>query len=219
MSADVDAVVFDVGRVLYRWDLRHLYAKLIDDPAQLEWFVTHVVTEEWHFEHDAGRPLHEMVAERRRQFPDHAHLIDAYASRFMETIPGPVPGTHEIVKALAERGVPLFALTNFADLFWAQFRPGKPIFDLFRSHRRLRRREDGQAFARNFRAGCPPFRPPAPSGCFSSTTTAPISRRRDRWDGTPITSPTRRRSDAIRPQRIAQPITLMTAMRHFADAA
>src|SRR3546814_2254159 len=49
------SVIFDVGKVLFDWDLRHLFAKLIDDPAELEWFVGHVVTPEWHFQHDAGR--------------------------------------------------------------------------------------------------------------------------------------------------------------------
>lgn len=127
----VEAVVFDVGRVLVQWDLRVLYAKLIDDPDELEWFVTHVVTEDWHYEHDAGRDLHALVAERKRAFPRHAHLIDAYATRFMETIPGPVPGTHAIVRDLADAGVPLFAITNFAAAFWAQFRPTQPIFELF----------------------------------------------------------------------------------------
>jgi 2-haloacid dehalogenase len=40
----VTTVVFDVGKVLFEWDLRHLFAKLIADKAELEYFVTHVVT-------------------------------------------------------------------------------------------------------------------------------------------------------------------------------
>ena len=124
-------VVFDIGRVLFEWDLRHLFAQLIADPAELDWFLTEVVTEQWHFQCDAGRPLAEMVAERSARYPDHVPLIEAYAGRFNETIPGPVAGTHAIVQRLAERGVPLFALTNFGAEFWAGFRPVQPIFDLF----------------------------------------------------------------------------------------
>ena len=124
------AVVWDVGRVLYQWDLRHLFAKLIDDPAELDWFLGHVVTEEWHFEHDAGRSLAEMVPERQALFPRHAPLIAAYAERFVESIPGPVAGTHALVETLAARGVPQFALTNFGAEFWDMFRPTAPIFDL-----------------------------------------------------------------------------------------
>jgi 2-haloacid dehalogenase len=126
------AVIFDVGRVLFDWNLRHLFAKLIDDAGELEWFLGHVITPEWHFQHDAGRPIAEMVAERRAEFPDHAALIDAYAARFNETIPGPVPGSLELVERLDAAGVPLFAITNFGHDFWEGFRPTQPIFDRFR---------------------------------------------------------------------------------------
>lgn len=124
-------VIFDVGKVLFQWDLRHLFAKLIADPAELEWFVTHVVTPEWHFQHDAGRPLAEMLPELKAQFPEHTALIDAYAARFNETIPGPVPGSLDLVERLDAAGVPLFAITNFGHEFWQMFRPTQPIFDRF----------------------------------------------------------------------------------------
>jgi len=131
MSDLPQAVVFDIGRVLFEWDLRALFAKLIDEPAQLDWFLRHVVTEEWHFQADAGRPLAEMVAERQAEFPQHAHLVDAYAARFKETVEQPVAGTHALVRRLHAAGAPLFALTNFGAEFFAGFRPTRPIFELF----------------------------------------------------------------------------------------
>lgn len=130
-EAKVTAVVFDVGRVLVEWDMRALFGRLIDEPARLDWFLANVVTEAWHFEHDAGRDLDEMVAARKAEFPGHDHLLDAYATRFGETIPGNVEGTHEIVRELAARRVPLFAITNFAAPFWREYRAGEPLFDLF----------------------------------------------------------------------------------------
>lgn len=131
MMSKPTTVVFDVGKVLFEWDLRHLFAKLIADKDELEYFVTHVVTPEWHFQHDAGRPLADMVPERIAEFPQYQALIEAYATRFNETIPGPVEGSLEIVHELAERGVPLFAITNFGAEFWEMFRPTQPIFDHF----------------------------------------------------------------------------------------
>ena len=125
------AVVFDVGRVLFEWQLAALFEKLIDDRVELDWFLAHVVTEEWHFEHDRGRALADMVPERIAQFPAYESHINAYATRFNETVPGPVPGSHAIVERLAETGVPLFCLTNFGDEFWQMFRPTQPIFDHF----------------------------------------------------------------------------------------
>lgn len=127
----IDTVIFDIGNVLYRWDLRCLFAKLIADPEELDWFLAHVVTPEWHFQHDAGRPFADMVAERSREFPEHTDHIIAYSRWFPETIPGPVDGMLDIVRALAKRGVPLFAISNFGAESWAQFRPTAPIFGLF----------------------------------------------------------------------------------------
>lgn len=125
------AVVFDVGRVLFDWQLSALFEKLIADKAELAWFLDHVVTEEWHFQHDRGRALAEMIPQRIAEFPAYEAHINAYAERFNETVPGPVKGTHELVRRLADKGVPLFCLTNFGDELWARFRPTQPIFDLF----------------------------------------------------------------------------------------
>ncbi len=127
----ITTVVFDVGKVLFQWDLRHLFAKLINDQTELDWFLANVVTPEWHFQHDAGRPLAEMTEERVAEFPQYAALIDAYATRFNETIPGPVEDSLAIVSELADRRVPLFAITNFGAEFWDTFRPTQPIFDHF----------------------------------------------------------------------------------------
>ena len=131
-NGKVDAVVFDVGRVLYQWQLSALFTKLVDDPDRLARVLDEVVTEEWHFEHDRGRPLAEMVPERIALYPEFAEEIRAYATRFNETIPGPVEGSHALVERLDARGVPLFAITNFGAEFWAGFRPTAPVFDRFR---------------------------------------------------------------------------------------
>jgi 2-haloacid dehalogenase len=132
MTPPVEAVVFDVGRVLFEWDMRHLFGKLIADEAELERFCTTVVTPEWHYQHDCGRPIAEMVAERCGEFPEHRELIEAYAARFNETIPGPVPGSHELLQRLDEAGMPLYAITNFGADTWAAFHPTAPIFARFR---------------------------------------------------------------------------------------
>lgn len=130
-GAEIEAVVFDVGRVLVQWDMRLLFDRLIDDKDHLDWFMANVMTEAWHAQHDAGRDLQEMLSARKAEFPGNDDLIDAYAQRFLETIPGDVPGSQEIVRELAGRQVPLFAITNFASLFWRQFRAERPLFDLF----------------------------------------------------------------------------------------
>jgi 2-haloacid dehalogenase len=127
----VRAVVFDVGNVLFHWDLRALFSKFIADPVELDWFISHVVTPNWHFQSDAGRPLADMVAERKSEYPAYAVHLDHYSERFNETITGPVDGMHALVENLHRRGVPIFGITNFGAEFWAKFRPTAPVFDAF----------------------------------------------------------------------------------------
>jgi 2-haloacid dehalogenase len=132
-SADTpQAVVFDIGRVLVQWSIRRLYAKLIADPAELDWFLAHVVTEQWHFQHDQGVTFAAMIAARAAEFPNYRALIEVYGPRWLETVPGPVAGTQVLVERLAARGVPLFAITNFGAEAWAMFRPTFPVLDHFR---------------------------------------------------------------------------------------
>ena len=57
------AVIFDVGNVLFPWEPRDLYGRLIGDDQALDAFLAEVVTKEWHFQHDAGRPFAETSAE------------------------------------------------------------------------------------------------------------------------------------------------------------
>lgn len=130
--AALKAVVFDVGNVLYGWDIGLLYNKLIPDPARRAWFLSHVVTPDWHFQHDEGRDFADTSAELIARYPDCADLIKAYGPNWLETISGPVPGMLEIVEALAERCVPLFGITNFSHEFWPRFRATAPVFDHFR---------------------------------------------------------------------------------------
>jgi len=131
MPQPVEAIIFDVGNVLYQWDIRELYGKLIDDPAQLDHFLSEILTLSWHDQHDAGRPIADIIDELAAAHPRHDALIRLYEPRWLETIPGPVPGMIDLVERLALRGLPLFGITNFGDDLWRKFRPTAPVFDLF----------------------------------------------------------------------------------------
>lgn len=127
------AVIFDIGRVLYDWDPRFLYERLIDDRETLDAFLRDVVTAEWHYQHDQGRDFADTSAELIALHPQHAELIGAWGPRFAESIPGPIGGMHELVARLDEAGVPLFAITNFSHEFFPPFRAREAaLFDRFR---------------------------------------------------------------------------------------
>ena len=126
-----DTVIFDLGGVLIDWNPRYLYRRLFDDEPSMERFLAEVCDGQWNEQQDAGRSWDEAIRLRSAEFPEHAALLDAYATRFNETIDRPIEGTHEIVGRLHAAGVPLFALTNFGAEFFAGFRPTEPIFELF----------------------------------------------------------------------------------------
>lgn len=127
------AVIFDVGHVLYDWDPRFLYERLIEDDRALDAFLRDVVTREWHFQHDTGRPFAETSVELSAEYPEHADLIAQWGPRFMDSIGAPIEGMHALVEELDTAGVPLFAITNFSGEFWPPFRAREAAtFDRFR---------------------------------------------------------------------------------------
>ena len=126
-------MIFDIGRVLYEWDPRHLYERLIPPGAALDAFLRDVVTPEWHYQHDEGRDFADTSAELIALHPQHRALIEAWGPRFAESIPGPVAGMHALVERLDVAGVPLFAITNFSHEFFPPFRATEAkLFDRFR---------------------------------------------------------------------------------------
>lgn len=112
------AVVFDVGNVLLDWDPAYLFQKLIPDPEERAWFLTHVVTLGWHVEQDRGRSLADGVAELCTRFPGSARLIAAFYERWLETIGGAIDGSVAVMAELKGAGVPVHAVTNFSAELW-----------------------------------------------------------------------------------------------------
>src|SRR5579875_2047899 len=133
-GAAINSAIFDIGGVLVDWDPRFLYERLIPAGEALDAFLRDVVTPEWHFQHDAGRPFAETSAELTARFPHHAELIAAWGPRFNESNRALIPGMAALVAELDEAGVPLYAITNFSGEFWPPFRAKYPaLFDRFRA--------------------------------------------------------------------------------------
>lgn len=118
----VRAVVFDVGKVLVEWDPRYLYEKLIPDADVREYFLTHVATREWHYQHDAGRLFADTSAELIAAHPEYRALIEAWGARWLETMPHLIAGMAELVADLAAHDVPIYAITNFSGEFFPAFK-------------------------------------------------------------------------------------------------
>lgn len=127
----ITAVVFDIGNVLVRWDPRLLYSKLIPDAAELDRFLTDIVTLEWHTHHDRGRPFAEGVRLLSAEHPEYADLIRAFDERWDETIGPVIEGTVALMERLKAKGVPLYGLTNFSAEKWASFAGDYAFVKLF----------------------------------------------------------------------------------------
>lgn len=107
-------VVFDIGNVLLNWDPRHLYRKVFDDHARMEWFLSEVCTNAWNIEQDRGRRFADAVAGLVEVHPHLETEIRAYDERWLETVAGPIEESVAILRELQAAGVPTYAITNFS---------------------------------------------------------------------------------------------------------
>lgn len=114
-AASRTTAVFDLGGVLIDWNPRYLYRRLFDgDEAAMERFLAEICNHDWNLEQDAGRPFAEACALLVERHPEQKALIEAYHSRWVEMLAGPIDGTVEILRELKARGTPLYALTNWS---------------------------------------------------------------------------------------------------------
>lgn len=107
-------VVFDVGNILLRWDPRNLYHKMFADPAEMERFLAEVCTMDWNMQGDLGRSWSAMTEELVALHPAYEPQIRAYRARWHEMVLGPIDENVRLLETFKRKGVPLYAITNFA---------------------------------------------------------------------------------------------------------
>ena len=118
----IDTIVFDIGNVLVGWDPRHLYRKVFASEAEMERFLAEICTNEWHLAHDRGVSFEENGAKLKALHPSHSEHIDFWHTRYAEMIPGRIPGTADLLHALADKGFTIHGLSNMP----------VPVFDYLR---------------------------------------------------------------------------------------
>jgi 2-haloacid dehalogenase len=107
-------IVYDLGGVLIDWNPRHLYRKLFENEAAMEWFLAEVCHTAWNEEQDRGRTFAAAVEEAAARHPDQRALIEAYFARWGEMIAGEIEGAVAILAELRDAGCELHALTNWS---------------------------------------------------------------------------------------------------------
>ena len=130
-NSNIKAIVFDFGNVLIEWDPRYVYNRYFpNDPESIEHFLNEVDFMGWNAHQDRGRTFKEGVADLSRQFPHHAHLIQAYYDNWKDSIGIAYWGTVEIMKKLKAKGYPLYGLSNWSAETFPHAREKYGFFDL-----------------------------------------------------------------------------------------
>lgn len=125
----IDAVVFDLGNVLIRWDPYLPFVGRLER-AEVDRFFADVDFPAFNARQDAGRTWAQARADVARRFPEHVGAVDLYVEHFAASLAGPVAGSAEVVRELATAGVRLFGLTNWSAETYHYAAPAAPAIGL-----------------------------------------------------------------------------------------
>jgi HAD superfamily hydrolase (TIGR01509 family) len=107
-------IVFDLGRVLLRWEPELPFLRLIPDAIEREHFLTEVCNARWLLDTDLGTSWEEAERALIARHPEQKAMIRAFRQHWHEMVPGLVEGTPLILSQLIASGHDVTALTNFA---------------------------------------------------------------------------------------------------------
>jgi 2-haloacid dehalogenase len=113
MTSMLNAVIFDLGGVVLKWEPERAYEQVLSS-GQVAGFLQRIDFHAWNRRNDGGRPFDAAEAELIERLPDHTEAIRAYRRHFAHTLTGMVPGTSAIIAELGRAGVALSALTNWS---------------------------------------------------------------------------------------------------------
>ena len=132
MKSSIQAIIFDFGGVLIDWDPHRLFSKYFSgDKQAIDNFLTEINFSTWNLSQDKGYPFARAVKELSAQFPQYAHLIQAYDKEWEESIAGVIPETVDIIQGLKKAGYHLFGLTNWSAEKFALVKDKYAIFNCF----------------------------------------------------------------------------------------
>ncbi len=110
----IDNVIFDIGKVLIRWEPEKLYRTMFASDADIAAFLDETGLLARNIEFDRGEPFEVGTADLAAKFPHHAEALLAFDARWIETLNGEIVESSGILTALRKAGVPNFAITNFS---------------------------------------------------------------------------------------------------------
>ena len=106
------AVIFDIGNVLTRWQPEAFYDRVIGEDRRRALFAA-VDLHGMNDLIDAGALFRETIYDWADQYPDWRPEIRLWYDRWIELASPRIDGSIRLQRALRAKGVPVFALTNF----------------------------------------------------------------------------------------------------------
>jgi 2-haloacid dehalogenase len=112
----VDAVVFDLGNVLIRWDPHAAIAPAVGPDEATRFLADEAFAfSEWNHAQDAGRDWQEAEDAAVAAHPHWEPAIRGYRQNFAASLTGQIDDTVTLLEELHAAGVRLYALTNWSE--------------------------------------------------------------------------------------------------------
>jgi 2-haloacid dehalogenase len=110
----VDTVVFDIGNVLIRWNVRNLYRRMFADDAAIQMFLDETgLLVRNHYGFDRGESFADGLTELARKFPHYAKPLAAFDTHWGDCLAGAIDSNVALLRELRAAGVPVHAISNF----------------------------------------------------------------------------------------------------------
>ncbi|MBI1171701.1 HAD-IA family hydrolase [bacterium] len=108
----VEAVIFDIGNVLTRWQPEAFYDRVIGEARRRALFAE-VDLHRMNDDIDAGARFRETIYDWADRHPAWRDEVRMWYDRWIELATPRIEGSIALLRALRAKGVPVFALTNF----------------------------------------------------------------------------------------------------------
>lgn len=125
-AAGLDAVLFDLGNVLVRWQWRAALDGVLTDEEAVR-FHDEADFAEVNRRLDAGQPWDDAVADLTARDRWLGETLALYRRRYPLSLTGPVPGMAGLVGELRALGLRLVGLTNWSAEMWPHAVPAAPV--------------------------------------------------------------------------------------------
>lgn len=125
-------IVYDIGKVLIRYDPERAYFDLIPDAQERRWFLDNVCTHDWNLEQDRGRSWEEAEELLIPRHPKWESEIHAFRNNWHLMVHDRISDSVQLFEALIDAGHDVTLLTNFAS---DTFRQAQEMFPFLKRGR------------------------------------------------------------------------------------